>query len=89
MLKHDHIDILKIDIEGWEWSVLETLLKQGQIEKFKKITQIVIEVHFWNNMDKNAMDVLNGLNDLGYEIFHLHQNSTHGFVFEIGFKRRI
>ena len=85
MLNHDHIDILKIDVEGSEWNVLETLLTAKHVDVFEKIPQILIEVHFWNY--DNVMPVLNGLLDLEYEIFTIHQNPWNDYCFEIGFKK--
>ncbi|XP_053408242.1 probable methyltransferase-like protein 24 isoform X2 [Mercenaria mercenaria] len=44
---HSHkkkvIDILKIDIEGWEWDALPDILQTGSLSNVK---QICIEVHF-------------------------------------------
>lgn len=46
---HTHIDILKIDIEGWEFETLATLvqsyLKAGRPLPFG---QLQLEIHIWN-----------------------------------------
>lgn len=42
MLGHDHIDILKMDIEGAEYSVIENLIKSNL-----DINQLLIEFHHW------------------------------------------
>jgi hypothetical protein len=46
---HKHIDILKIDIEGWEFDTLTTLVKSylsaGQPLPFG---QLQLEIHLWN-----------------------------------------
>ena len=41
MLGHDHVDVLKVDIEGWEWAVFEEWA--GEL----KFTQLLAELHFW------------------------------------------
>lgn len=44
-LNHTHrvIDVLKIDIEGWEWDTLNEIMKSGVL---KYVKQICLEVHF-------------------------------------------
>jgi Methyltransferase FkbM domain len=48
-LGHSHIDILKIDIEGWEFDTLTTLvnsyLESGQPLPFG---QLELEIHAWH-----------------------------------------
>ena len=50
MIGHTHIDILKIDIEGWEFETMTTLLNpyiaSGEPLPFG---QLQIEIHIWNN----------------------------------------
>lgn len=38
-----YIDILKIDIEGWEWLALPEMLQSGALQNVK---QLCLEVHF-------------------------------------------
>lgn len=49
VLGHTHIDILKIDIESWEFETLTTLLKpyinSGRPLPFG---QLQLEIHIWN-----------------------------------------
>lgn len=45
-MKHKRIDILKIDIEGFEYDVFEQLSSTG----FPYIGQILVEVHAFNNL---------------------------------------
>lgn len=56
MNKHKHIDILKIDIEGWEFEALTTLVDQ-YIAAGKPLPfgQLQLEVHIW---DKKFADFL-------------------------------
>lgn len=46
---HTHIDILKIDIEGWEFETLSTLVS-GYIQAGKPLPfgQLQLEIHLWN-----------------------------------------
>ncbi|PPQ97058.1 hypothetical protein CVT26_001281, partial [Gymnopilus dilepis] len=46
---HKHIDILKIDIEGWEFETLTTLIKP-YIASGKPLpfSQLQLEIHIWN-----------------------------------------
>jgi hypothetical protein len=37
------IDILKIDIEGWEWDALPEMIQGG---KLRNVKQLCIEIHF-------------------------------------------
>jgi len=65
-LKHDHIDLLKIDIEGSEYSVIPDIIASKI-----KIKQILIEFHhrFFEDGFKKNTDIINMLNDAGYKIF--------------------
>jgi hypothetical protein len=49
MIGHTHIDILKIDIEGWEFETMTTLLNlyiaSGEPLPFG---QLQLEIHIWN-----------------------------------------
>jgi len=46
---HTHIDILKVDLEGWEFDIFATLIKTylmaGQPLPF---AQLLVEIHAWN-----------------------------------------
>jgi FkbM family methyltransferase len=63
---HTHIDILKLDIEGSEYDVIENILN----DKIS-ITQIVIEFHdrFMENGSLKSKQTIDKLNSHGYEIF--------------------
>lgn len=67
-LGHDHIDILKMDIEGAEYPVLKDILESGI-----KIGQILVEYHhFFERIsitDTEASIAL--LNKHHYHIFHI------------------
>lgn len=48
LVDHHHIDILKIDIEGWEFETLTSLLKP-YIESGRPLPfgQLQLEIHLW------------------------------------------
>eukprot|EP00884_Botryococcus_braunii_P022683 jgi/Botrbrau1/9099/Bobra.0305s0006.1 len=45
-LGHNWIDVLKIDIEGAEWEVLDSILLDPEVAPF---TQLQVEFHNWND----------------------------------------
>lgn len=65
-LQHIEIDILKIDIEGSEYQVLDSILKSNV-----KINQILIEIHerFFKDGRKKTKELLLNLKDHGYFLF--------------------
>ena len=65
-LGHTYIDILKMDIEGSEYSVIPNILASGI-----KIKQILIEFHhrFFEDGFKKNTEIINLLNSNGYKIF--------------------
>lgn len=65
-LKHDKIDILKMDIEGAEYEVIEDIL-----EASLPISQILIEFHhrFKNIGIGKTQKAISQLNNAGYRIF--------------------
>lgn len=66
IFKHDKIDIIKMDIEGSEYNVINSILKSGI-----QINQIVIELHerFFENGKEMTIQLVNDLKKHGYEIF--------------------
>jgi FkbM family methyltransferase len=68
MLGHDHIDILKIDIEGAEYETLPDIVRSGV-----DIKQILVEFHhrFLPDGAKATRQAIRLLNDSGYEIFNV------------------
>lgn len=65
-LGHKQIDILKMDIEGAEYNVIDSLLKSKV-----QINQILIEFHdrFFDDGKNKTLNVIKKLKDHGYEIF--------------------
>jgi len=63
-----HIDILKIDIEGSEYKVIQSMIQDNIFPK-----QILIEYHhFFDSItNKDTQDSVNLLLDNGYNLFHI------------------
>ncbi len=69
-LGHDRIDLMKIDIEGAEYEVLDGLLASPV-----KPTQLLVEFHHrfpGIGLEKTA-DVIERLRDAGYKIFAISE----------------
>ncbi len=66
MLGHDKIGVLKMDIEGSEYDVLDSIL-----ESSAQIDQIAIELHerFFENGKERSIKLVDKLKAHGYEIF--------------------
>ena len=66
MLNHKHIDVLKMDIEGAEYSVLESIL----LDKIP-IAQILVEFHerFIENGKDKTISLIKMMRQNDYEIF--------------------
>lgn len=80
-LRHEHVDVVKIDIEGGEYAVLADILHPPIL-----FSQLLVEFHYFTaNHDVNA--VVRTLNELGFLIFSLGDRVlVDGFYFqEIGF----
>ena len=65
-LGHRHIDLLKLDIEGAEYEVLENVLEANI-----PFTQLVVEYHdrFFENGKQKTKQIIEELKKNGYEIF--------------------
>jgi FkbM family methyltransferase len=66
-LGHDHVDILKMDIEGAEYGVLDDILGSGI-----RITQILIEFHHGRSGVPLAKSqaAVNAIESAGFRVFH-------------------
>jgi FkbM family methyltransferase len=76
-MKWREIDLLKIDIEGSEYSVLQNLL-----EKALRIRQICVEFHYGPQFGRSRADAVRmilGLWRAGYDLVH-HVNFDHTFM---------
>ena len=73
---HDSIDLLKIDIEGFEYEVLESCLAQRI-----PIKQICVEFHdFFPEIPKaRTKQMIRALQSHGYDLIHRHRHD-HTFL---------
>lgn len=69
-LGHDRIDMLKMDIEGAEYEVLEGLLESPVLPK-----QLLVEFHhrFVEDGLNRTYDIINRLREAGYKIFAISE----------------
>jgi len=65
-LQHTKIDVLKMDIEGSEYDVIENILNSPIV-----IDQFLIEFHdrFYKNGKEKTIKIINSFKEKGYEIF--------------------
>ena len=80
-LNHTKIDLLKMDIEGGEYEVIEDL-SQSRIN----INQILIEFHhmYKDIPISKTVDAIGILKSLGFELFNISQRT-----YEFSFKRKV
>ena len=88
-LKHTKqtIDILKMDIEGYEYEVLKQAIKDGA---FKQIDQLLVEVHVnpGHVTPMQIHEIFSSLYNEDFEIFHKEPNlNTGGWCVEFAFVR--
>jgi FkbM family methyltransferase len=83
-LGHNKIDLLKMDIEGAEYEVIENILHEG-IE----IQQLLIEFHhrFRNVGKKRTRNAVNALKKAGFRIFHISPSGEELSFYNINYKK--
>jgi hypothetical protein len=66
-LGHERIDVLKMDIEGAEWAVLENIFAEGSVW----IGQILVEFHdrFFPDGKARTVKAIQTLKGHGFELF--------------------
>ena len=76
-LNHKEVDLLKMDIEGAEYEVIEALPKNRVA-----INQILIEFHhmYKGILISKTVDAISTLSNLGFELFNISQR-TYEFSF--------
>lgn len=84
MLEHEHrtLDILKIDVESYEWGVMREILSSGQLSS---VRQLLIEWHIFPNEPfrnhfPDMYKVLQDLQAAGFRLFHLHSFQRHHYI---------
>ena len=70
-LGHDRIDLLKMDIEGAEYAVIDNLLREGV-----DVRQLLVEFHHHDHHTdgmsaKRTKKAVQKLNRAGFKIFHV------------------
>lgn len=67
-LGHEHLTVLKLDIEGAEFDVLDDILESGVV-----IDQLLVEFHhrFKNVSRAMTRDAIGKIRDRGYQIFEI------------------
>jgi len=65
-LNHNHIDVVKMDIEGIEYEVLNSLLKSSVT-----IDQLLVEFHdrLFDKQEFKSKEIVQKLKEHGYEVF--------------------
>ena len=79
-LQHAKVDLLKIDIEGAEWDVLEQIAA-GSLDELS-VGQIVAEVHFGDSemrgggweMEQRELDILKNMQGAGWAMWRREDN---------------
>ncbi len=77
-LQHARIDLLKMDIEGAEYDVIQDLIASGIVVK-----QLLVEFHHrWKEISlSKTKDAIRNLNAAGYQIFAVSPNGEeYGFL---------
>lgn len=83
-LGHDHIDILKIDIENSEWNQMIPQ-KSNSFWRSGKIGQIQIEIHVYDKNIQKFYDLVNQISSLGFSLFHTELNIYNILCWEFAF----
>ncbi|KAL3869489.1 hypothetical protein ACJMK2_042164 [Sinanodonta woodiana] len=71
------IDVLKMDIEEWEWRTIPDMLKSGALSNVRQfVTELHINMHFepMEEAYKMGLSTLKDLYDEGFRIFWTHRN---------------
>ena len=76
-LKHSWIDVLKVDVEGAEWALIQEYYSPGNASL--PVTQLLIELHTSNPPDgsmlQTVVKVFQLLLDDGYRVFSVEPNT--------------
>ena len=71
LVGHTHIDILKIDLEGWEFDALTAFLVPGsefssERPRIPPVSQMLLELHVWNREFPELLRWWNTLERAGF-----------------------
>jgi FkbM family methyltransferase len=77
---HKELDLLKIDIEGAEYAVIESLIADKISIKILCVEFDEIRNPLDSNYKNRVIQSINNLKDYGYSVVHIHKNSDYTFV---------
>lgn len=78
-LKHDHVDILKIDVEGGEVPALLDMLASDALTRLR-VKLILVEIHFWDDDQfRGFVRIVGGLKKQGYLLYRKEFNPGDGY----------
>lgn len=85
---HTHIDLVRMDVESAEWSVLRDWTRK---KLWKRMDQLLMEIHMWGSLDSYAST----LEDIPLRRFYRERNRWNGQkiykdttrVYELGYLR--
>ena len=73
-LRHTHVDILKMDIEGGEMAALTEIVTSGTLARLK-VKQLLVEFHLWDDdFWGSFVNVISILREQGFLIFRKEFN---------------
>lgn len=73
-LRHDHVDILKIDIEGGEFAALRQVLSSHTLQSLH-VNQLLVEFHLWNDdCFEDFVRIVGSLKRQGFLLFRKEFN---------------
>ena len=76
ILNHKWLDVLKIDIEGFEYAVLQQLMKTSR--PTLPVTQMLVEFHYWENqrrtMPSDIVATMKALTSNNFRVFSTEPN---------------
>ena len=77
------IDYLKIDIEGYEWKSLESMLETDILKK--QVKQLGIEIHLMHGVTNmrfyRRWKIMKQLEDIGFRRWYVHFNHFGAYSF--------
>tara|TARA_B100001059_G_C17612304_1_gene465203 strand:- start:111 stop:707 length:597 start_codon:yes stop_codon:yes gene_type:complete len=72
---HSHLTMVRMDVEGAEWDILEQWLSKGW---FEQMDQLLLEIHMRNPKDEERNSRV--LHALPLELFYTAQNKWNGVL---------
>jgi len=87
MLGHDHIDLLKLDVEGSEFEIFESFLSDPS--EFQYCNQILVEQHarFFASEPTKEKEIIDRMVELfrknGFEVLHIEKGQEYSFVRQV------